>query len=202
MLAAGYGIFSGSETEWAGLKFKPEQARWVMEEQWHPQQRTELLQDGSLLLELPYANPTELVMDILRYGAGVEVMAPPQLRRQVQDHLQSALAVYAGGRRRPLMFRILAASLALLLSACSRLPPKGIEPVSPFELQRYLGQWYEIARLDHAFERGLSDIGATYSLNDDGSVRVLNRGYDSERKANGKKRSGAPSSRETPTRPR
>lgn len=79
------------------------------------------------------------------------------------------------------MFRILAAGLALLLSACSYLPPQGIEPVSPFELQRYLGQWYEIARLDHAFERGLSDIGATYSLNDDGSVRVLNRGYDIER---------------------
>lgn len=95
VLAAGYGIFSGSETEWATLKFKPEQARWVTEEQWHPQQRTELLQDGSLLLELPYANPTELIMDILRYGPGVEVVAPPQLRRQVQDHLRSALAVYA-----------------------------------------------------------------------------------------------------------
>ncbi|MBY0341563.1 MAG: WYL domain-containing protein, partial [Rhodocyclaceae bacterium] len=65
VLAAGYGIFSGEHTEWARLRFLPEQARWVMEEQWHPQQRTELLADGSLLLELPYAHPTELVMDIL-----------------------------------------------------------------------------------------------------------------------------------------
>lgn len=80
------------------------------------------------------------------------------------------------------MFRMLAASLALLVAACSPLPPKGIEPVSPFDLQRYLGQWYEIARLDHSFERGLSDIGATYSLNEDGSVRVENHGYDIERK--------------------
>ena len=79
------------------------------------------------------------------------------------------------------MFRILAVCVAIVLSGCSYLPPKGIEPVSPFDLQRYLGQWYEIARLDHSFERGLSDIGAPYSLNDDGSVRVVNRGYDSER---------------------
>lgn len=95
VLAAGYGIFSGSETEWAKLRFRPEQARWVMEEQWHPQQRAELLPDGGLLLELPYANPTELIMDILRYGPGVEVVAPRELRRQVQDHLKTALALYA-----------------------------------------------------------------------------------------------------------
>lgn len=95
VLAAGYGIFSGSETDWARLKFKPEQARWVMEEQWHPLQRTELQADGSLLLELPYANPTELVMDILRYGPGVEVMAPAPLRKRVEDHLRSALAIYS-----------------------------------------------------------------------------------------------------------
>lgn len=95
VLAAGYGIFSGSETKWARLKFKPEQARWVTEEQWHPQQRAELLPDGSLLLELPYANPTELIMDILRHGPGVEVVGPGELRRQVQDHLKSALALYA-----------------------------------------------------------------------------------------------------------
>ena len=95
VLAAGYGIFSGEDTEWARLRFQPEQARWVMEEQWHPQQRTELLPDGSLVLELPYANPTELVMDILRHGSGVEVIEPPALRRQVRERLTDALKQYA-----------------------------------------------------------------------------------------------------------
>lgn len=94
VLAAGYGIFSGEETAWARLKFQPEQARWVMEEQWHPQQRTELLADGSLLLELPYAQPTELVMDILRHGSGVEVIAPPALRALVRERLTLALNQY------------------------------------------------------------------------------------------------------------
>lgn len=94
VLAAGYGIFSGVETEWARLRFQPEQARWVMEEQWHPQQRSELLADGSLILELPYANPTELVMDILRHGSGVEVLGPATLREAVRKELQAAAAKY------------------------------------------------------------------------------------------------------------
>ena len=94
VLAAGYGIFSGSETEWAKLKFAPAQARWVVEEQWHPQQRTTLEADGSLILELPYANPTELVMDILRHGSGVEVEAPESLRKAVRQELQAAAARY------------------------------------------------------------------------------------------------------------
>jgi apolipoprotein D and lipocalin family protein len=66
----------------------------------------------------------------------------------------------------------------LLLSACSTLPPAGIQPVSGFDLQRYSGKWHEIARLDHRFERGLSDVSASYSIRQDGSVEVLNRGYD------------------------
>lgn len=66
----------------------------------------------------------------------------------------------------------------LLLSACSTLPPAGIQPVSGFELARYSGNWYEIARLDNRFERGLSEVSASYSLNDDGSIKVINRGYD------------------------
>lgn len=64
------------------------------------------------------------------------------------------------------------------LGGCATAPPDGVQPVSPFELERYLGKWYEIARLDHSFERGLSDVSATYSLNEDGSVRVVNRGFD------------------------
>ena len=72
---------------------------------------------------------------------------------------------------------------ALWLSACSTSPPAGIHPVTPFELNRYLGQWYEIARLDHSFERGMSDVSATYELQGDGSVKVINRGYDTRRQA-------------------
>lgn len=66
----------------------------------------------------------------------------------------------------------------LSLAACSTLPPAGIQPVSGFDVQRYSGQWYEIARLDHRFERGMSDVSARYTPQPDGSVAVLNRGYD------------------------
>lgn len=66
-----------------------------------------------------------------------------------------------------------------LLSACVRLPA-GVEPVTDFEPDRYLGTWYEIARLDHSFERGLSHVTAEYSKRDDGGIRVLNRGYSAE----------------------
>lgn len=71
---------------------------------------------------------------------------------------------------------ILAITLATLLSACTGLP-KGIEPVNNFELAKYLGKWYEIARLDHRFERGLEAVSAEYSLREDGAVAVKNRGY-------------------------
>lgn len=60
--------------------------------------------------------------------------------------------------------------------------PDGIVAVKGFDLHRYLGSWYEIARLDHSFERGLINVTAAYSMADDGTVRVLNRGYDPERK--------------------
>jgi apolipoprotein D and lipocalin family protein len=66
------------------------------------------------------------------------------------------------------------------LSGCTGIPD-GIEPVDNFELEPYLGTWYEIARLDHRFERGLSNVTANYSLRDDGGVNVLNRGYDTEK---------------------
>lgn len=55
--------------------------------------------------------------------------------------------------------------------------PEGIKPVDNFDVQRYLGKWYEIARLDHSFERGLNQVSADYSLREDGGIRVLNRGY-------------------------
>lgn len=72
---------------------------------------------------------------------------------------------------------------ALTVAGCSTAPPDGLRPVTSFDLNRYLGQWYEIARLDHSFERGMSDVNATYQLNDDGSVKVINRGYDTQKLA-------------------
>jgi apolipoprotein D and lipocalin family protein len=77
---------------------------------------------------------------------------------------------------------------SLVLAACVG-KPENIEPVGNFSLQRYLGTWYEIARLDHRFERGLSQVTANYTLRDDGGVRVLNRGY-SERKGKWKQAEG------------
>lgn len=70
----------------------------------------------------------------------------------------------------------LLALLALLLGGCVSLPDN-VRPVGDFKLERYLGTWYEIARLDHSFERGLSRVTAEYSLREDGGVRVVNRGY-------------------------
>ncbi len=67
----------------------------------------------------------------------------------------------------------------VLLGGCVSVP-EGIHPVEGFELQRYLGRWYEIARLDHGFERGLTQVSAHYSPRPDGGIRVINRGYDSE----------------------
>jgi len=74
------------------------------------------------------------------------------------------------------------ATLALLaligLGACSTSPPAGMNSITPFDISRYAGKWYEIARLDHRFERDMSDVSATYSQQADGSVKVINRGYD------------------------
>ena len=67
--------------------------------------------------------------------------------------------------------------LTALLAGCVG-RPDGVEPVSGFDIDRYLGTWYEIARLDHSFERGLSRVTANYSPRADGGVRVVNRGFD------------------------
>ena len=67
--------------------------------------------------------------------------------------------------------------LGLAVAACARIPD-GVEPVTGFELDRYLGTWYEIARLDHSFERGLTNVTAEYRLRDGGGITVINRGYD------------------------
>ena len=71
-------------------------------------------------------------------------------------------------------------ALLLMLTGCVSVPD-GVRPVDDFQLERYLGRWYEIARLDHSFERGMSRVTADYSLRDDGGVRVRNRGYLAEK---------------------
>jgi apolipoprotein D and lipocalin family protein len=84
---------------------------------------------------------------------------------------------------------------AALLAGCAQIPD-GVEAVRGFDAERYLGQWYEIARLDHRFERGLDSISATYTARADGGIDVLNRGYDRAkgewREARGKARFAGP----------
>lgn len=77
--------------------------------------------------------------------------------------------------------RIIATVLSLFLFGCVGIPEK-VKPVDNFQLERYLGKWYEIARLDHSFERGLTQVTAEYIMRDNGGVRVLNRGYSEKEK--------------------
>uniref|UniRef100_A0A486XHM9 Outer membrane lipoprotein Blc n=1 Tax=Rheinheimera sp. BAL341 TaxID=1708203 RepID=A0A486XHM9_9GAMM len=74
---------------------------------------------------------------------------------------------------------VLMLGCGLFLQGCTG-TPAGVKPVTPFELNRYLGEWHEIARLDHRFERGLTEVTANYSLRDDGGVSVINRGFNAE----------------------
>ncbi len=94
VLGAGYGIFPGAETQTAVLHFTPERARWVADEVWHSRQAGRIEADGSYVLELPYSQEPELVMDILRYGAGVCVLAPETLRATVARELAAAARQY------------------------------------------------------------------------------------------------------------
>jgi len=71
--------------------------------------------------------------------------------------------------------------IAVLITGCLGIP-KNVTPVDDFDINKYLGKWYEIARLDHSFERGLNNVTAEYSLRDDGGINVLNRGYLKEDK--------------------
>ncbi len=93
-VSAGYGIFNGALKAWATLKFTPERARWVTKEVWHPQQETRTETDGSLVLSFPYSDDRELVGDILRFGADVEVVGPAGLRSKVQKQFLAAAARY------------------------------------------------------------------------------------------------------------
>ncbi len=77
------------------------------------------------------------------------------------------------------LFRILLVFLLLILSGCVGIPDN-VEPVKNFDVNRYVGKWYEIARLDHPFERGLERVYAEYSIRDDGGIKVVNRGFSTK----------------------
>jgi apolipoprotein D and lipocalin family protein len=97
--------------------------------------------------------------------------------------MQSFHAITPGlpsSRRRATLAMLSMAALPGL-NACSTTIPQGLTAVAPFDVERYQGTWYEIVRLDHGFERGLSDVTASYRLQPDGSLLVVNRGYDAKR---------------------
>lgn len=105
-VAGSYGIFGGEATETAVVRFDPNAARWVADEQWHPEQQGEWLADGRFELRLPYGNPTELVRDLMRWMPECEVLEPASLRKRVTEALRTGVARHggrgrAGGPSRP-----------------------------------------------------------------------------------------------------
>lgn len=92
--AESYGIFSGKASQRAKLKFNSTKARWVANEIWHSNQVGEFDKDGNYILEFDYNQDPELVMDILKHGSDVEVLAPTSLRKRVKDELNKALTNY------------------------------------------------------------------------------------------------------------
>jgi predicted DNA-binding transcriptional regulator YafY len=93
-LGTGYGIFKGAPQGWAKLRFTPERARWVAGECWHPLQESVFEADGSYVLSFPYSDDRELVGDIMRFGADVQVLGQAALRTRVQKGLIAAVAGY------------------------------------------------------------------------------------------------------------
>ena len=75
-------------------------------------------------------------------------------------------------------FAAVAAGTGVVLAGCAVTVPSGVRPVGGFDAKRYMGDWYELARIDNRFEKGLTKASANYSLNADGTVKVINRGYD------------------------
>lgn len=94
VLGSGYGIFSGKNIQWATLHFNAERARWVSAERWHPKQKGKFLSDGSYELQVPYNDDRELMMDIMKHGATVQVVAPIELRNKLAVEIQSMQKLY------------------------------------------------------------------------------------------------------------
>ncbi len=100
-LDRGFGIFAGDEIAHADLRFTPERARWVAGETWHPEQRGRFEPDGGYRLTFPFDDPRELVGDILRHGADVEVLGPPDLRVRVHDEIGRMASKISGSEKQP-----------------------------------------------------------------------------------------------------
>lgn len=94
---AGYGIYAGGRRRWARLRFEARAAQWASREEWHPEQRGSWCEDGRYELSLPYVDANELVMDVLRQGDEVMVLAPTELVAEVRRRLESAAARYVDG---------------------------------------------------------------------------------------------------------
>jgi len=90
----GYGIFGGKQRKWAKLQFNSQAARYVEEEVWHPEQRASYDNSGNYVLEVPFVHPKELIMDVLRHGADVEVTGPPSLRKEICECIEQMGARY------------------------------------------------------------------------------------------------------------
>jgi len=95
VLAVGYGIFSGKKVQWATMRFSPQRARYIAVEEWHPKQRARWEKDGRYVLEGPFSSGKELLMDVLKHGADVEVLAPESLRREVRARARALLDIYS-----------------------------------------------------------------------------------------------------------
>lgn len=93
----GYGVITGGRIQWASILFDSEAAKWVSREVWHRDQRGQMLSDGNYRLEVPYGDPTELVMDILRHGQRARVESPATLRKRVIETLDQVRASYGLG---------------------------------------------------------------------------------------------------------
>ena len=94
VLAGSYGIYGGKPIKHAVLRFSPHASRWVSNEEWHPDQAGEFDSGGRYILRIPYADPTELIMDVLRQGHHVEVLEPAEVRHEVKKEAEMITSVY------------------------------------------------------------------------------------------------------------
>mgnify|MGYP000338632174 CR=1 FL=1 len=95
-LGGGYGIYRGKDLQWATLVFNQDAAKWVRSEVWNEKQKGRELDGGEYELKVPYSDPAELELEILRHGENVEVMEPAALRTRIAKRLADAAKVYAG----------------------------------------------------------------------------------------------------------
>ncbi|MGB3429804.1 MAG: WYL domain-containing protein, partial [Burkholderiaceae bacterium] len=95
-LGGGYGIYRGKDLQWATLVFNQDAAKWVRSEVWNEKQKGRELDGGRYELRVPYSDPSELELEILRHGENVEVMEPTKLRARIAKRLSTAAKLYGG----------------------------------------------------------------------------------------------------------